>query len=100
MDKVIIETTEAPRAEKHSRDEEEGRHAERAQVEHSHLRLRERLFYMVQAYEQQDESLELVNPPNSCCFTVAHSYTRNCPRVFLSSPHFLVIPALSGDLLF
>ena len=82
VDKVILKIVETARAEKHSRNEEERRHAERTQMEHSHLRLRERLFHMVQAYEQQDESLELVNPPNSCCFTVAHSYTRNCHLPF------------------
>ena len=68
MNKVIFEAAETPRAEKHARNEEECRHAESAQVEHAHLRLRERLLHMVQAYEQQHESLELVNPPDSCRF--------------------------------
>ena len=51
VDKVALEIAEASRAEKHARNEEECRHAHRAQVQHVHVRLRERLFHMVQAHK-------------------------------------------------
>ena len=65
VDKVTAEVAEAPRAEQHARYEEECGHAERAQVQHPHGRARERLLHVIEAHEQQHESLELVNPPDA-----------------------------------
>ena len=55
-------------------------------MQHSHVDVCETLFDVVEANEQQNESLEFVNPPDSCRRLVAH---------FAAIPAFLlVIPDL------
>ena len=87
MDKVTFEVGKPSCAEQHSRYKEECRHAKCAQVQHSHVDVCETLFNVVQAHQQQHESLEFVNPPNSCHRLVAHASARNHHpvRSFLSS---------------
>ena len=77
MDKVALEIAESLCAEKESRNKEKCRHAECAQMPHSEMRVREVLLDVKKANEQKNESLELVNPPDSY-LPVVHSVISFC----------------------
>jgi hypothetical protein len=66
MDKVALEISESFCAEKESRNKEKCRHAECAQMPHSEMCIREVLLDVKKANEQKNESLEFVNPADSC----------------------------------
>ena len=65
MGKVTLKICEAFCAEEESRNKEKCRHAERAQMIHSQVRVRKILLNVEQANEQKNESLEFVNPTDS-----------------------------------
>lgn len=65
MGGIAPKVAKTPRAEQHSRYKEERGHAERAQVQHPHRCTREGLLHVIEAHEQQHETLELVNPPDA-----------------------------------
>lgn len=69
MGEVILEFREPSCAEKDSGNEEKRGHSKVAQVFHAEVDACETLLHMVDANEQQDESLELVYPLNPvlCC---------------------------------